>query len=98
MPIFFEAHERKDFAVFTSNTYCLHFVLFLFFLRKSLPALLPDLSGVSVSEAYWRARKNGKGKYTGDYDDVYDEWEARCDTNPDEDPYDWTIESDSFSL
>ena len=30
--------------------------------------------------------------------DVYDEWEARCDTNPDEDPYDWTIESDSFSL
>jgi len=58
----------------------------------------PDLSGVSVSDAYWRARKNGKGKYTGDYDDVFDEWEARCDTNPDEDPYDWTIESDSFSL
>ena len=44
MPIFFDAHERNDFAVFTSNTYCLHFVLFLFFLRKSLPALLPDLS------------------------------------------------------
>ena len=44
MPIFFEAQERKAFAVFTSNTYCLHFVLFLFFLRKSLPALLPDLS------------------------------------------------------
>ena len=44
LPIFFEAHDRKDFAEFTSKTYCLHFVLFLFFLRKSLPAFLPDLS------------------------------------------------------